>query len=216
MKRTKPVDVLSAFLLLSLNAIAQSTICLVKGDSIVAGSTDKSRINSVKQFNFIYDGPLDTMVVNGMRFLADVAPNFKTLADSSISAMRTLQTDYFSQMIQKEPAYFDKEIMRGYTSVGTGQLCLFGFENNKPVLLSIHFYMNKGVKHPVVISSSKLEQPEVLFLDRPLRAKGIIGNIDRGGAIIEVKRSISNLSNWGDRPIDVLILTKGRKQWMRK
>ncbi|MBS1663789.1 MAG: hypothetical protein JST68_22280 [Bacteroidetes bacterium] len=209
--------ILSFFLLLSFSAVSQTTVCLVKGDSVLAGSTDKSRINSVKQFNFVYDGPLDTMVVNGMRFLASVAPDFKTFADSLISSMKTLQTEFFTRVLQKEPDYFNKEIMEGKTSVGSGQLCLFGFENNKPVMFRINFYMNKGVKHPIVISSSKEDESNVLFLDGPPKLKGPLTHLERGGAIMQVKREVDAWAGLDESHlVDILILTKGGKQWLRK
>ena len=83
------------------------------------------------------------------------------------------------------------------------------------------FYINKGVKHPVVISYSL--QPQhiaILAADNPHKYKGIVGHLSEGGGVIEIKKLIGIETggpiDGSGLPIDVLLVTRGLKIWIRK
>jgi len=192
---------LTACLLLSVCSTAQTTICINKGDSVFAGGDDRSRIKSIRDYYFVYDGPLDTSVTNSITRIAANSPEIKTLHD--------------------EPVYFDQQVMRNQVSTIVGKICFFGFENSKAVLLDAVIYINKGVRHPVVISYSI--QPQYLaFLSTGYepRHKGLVGNLGGGGGALEIKRFIGIATDGpvdgSGPPIDVLVLTKNGKRWIRK
>jgi len=201
--------------------MAQTTVCLIKGDTVFAGGTDRSCIKSVGKFNFVFDGPLDTTVTATIDRIASTSQEFKTFSDSCVLAVKALYIDYFSNILHKDPAYFDQHIMGNQVSRVVGKMCLFGMENNKPVLIGIVFNMNKGVRHPVVISCGVQQQEMAVFFagDHP-RHKGIVGNLSDGGAVIEIKKWIGIDTDGpvdGTGPqIDVLVVTKKGRMWIRK
>jgi len=213
--------ILAACSLFPVCSTAQTTICINKGDSVFAGGTDRSRIKSIRDFNFVYDGPLDTSVTNSIIRIASNSPDIKTFSTSCVLLLKDLYTGYFSGILHDEPAYFDQQVMRNQVSTVVGEICFFGFENNKAVLLDAVFYINKGVRHPVVISYSL--QPQYLaFLTagyRP-RQKGVVGNLEDGGGALEIKKFIKigsdGPADGSGPPIDVLVLTKNGKRWIRK
>jgi len=212
---------LTTCLLLFVCSAAQTTICINKGDSIFAGGSDRSRIKSIRDYYFVYDGPLDTSVTNSITRIAANSPDIKTFSTSCVLLLKDLYTDYFSGILHDEPVYFDQQVMRNQVSTIVGRICFFGFENSKAVLLDAVIYINKGVKHPVVISYSL--QPQYLsFLStgyKP-RYKGVLGNLGDGGGALEIKRFIGMGTDGpvdgSGPPIDVLVLTKNGKRWIRK
>jgi hypothetical protein len=202
-------------------ATGQTTVCLIKEDSVCAGSTDRSCIKSVLNFNFIYAGPIDTSVVNAITRIAADCRDFKTLSNSCVLKLKALYADYFSGILRNNPDYFDRQAVDGQASSSIGQISFFGFEDNKPVLLTGAFYVNKGVRHPVAISYS-MEQRSlaVLSVGYHTRHKGIVGKLEDGGAVIEIKKLIgyetNDLVDGGGPPIDVLVVTTKGNIWIRK
>ncbi|HEY8968716.1 MAG TPA: hypothetical protein VIM64_06480 [Puia sp.] len=212
---------LAGCLLISICSIAQTTVCLIKGDTVFAGGTDRSCIKSAGKFNFVFDGPLDTTVTATIDRIASASQNFKTFGDSCVLAVKALYTDYFSNILHEDPAYFDQHILGNQASRVVGTACLFGIEDNKPVLIYIVFNMNKGVRHPVVISYSSEQQGMAIFLagDHP-RHKGVVGSLPDRGAVGEIKKVIGidtdgPVDGTGP-PIDVLVVTKKGRMWIRK
>ena len=101
----------------------------------------------------------------------------------------------------------------------------FGFENNKSVLISIHFYVNNGVKKPVVVSASTEEPPVdeiATFRWREPYPNGIIpgGHPASNSNIDRVKHFVTTFIKIAPRqaggPIDVLIVTKAGRKWIQK
>lgn len=214
--------ILAGCLLLSLHPIAQTTVCLIRGDSIFAGGTDRSRIKSAGKFNFVTDCALDSTVQATLVRIALVSPDFKTLSASFVQAVKELYTDYFSYGLRQDPAFFDAHVMGNQLSRVVGAACLFGMEDNKPVLIYIVFNMNKGIRHPAVISSTVVQQDEMLFSSpgEHRRHKGVVGNLGGHGPVGEIKIMIGidtdGAVDGTGPPIDVLIVTKKGKSWIRK
>jgi len=212
---------LAGCLFLSINSMAQTTVCLIRGDTVFAGGTDRSCIKSAGKFNFVFEGPLDTTVTATINRIAPASQDFKTFGASCVMAMKALYTDYFSDILRKDPAYFDLHIMGNQVSTVVGKTCLFGIENNKPVLIYIVFNMNKGVRHPVVISYSLQQQDFALFsAGDHTRHKGIVGSLPDRGSVGEIKKMIGIATDGPvdgtGPPIDVLVVTKKGRMWIRK
>jgi hypothetical protein len=212
---------LTVCLILSLCSIAQTTVCLIKGDSVFAGGTNKSRINSVRSFNFVYNGPFDSAVTSEITGTAASSGDFTSFSSSAAQALKDLLHDYFANILQNNPSFFDQQIMGERVSRVVGQICFFAIEDDKPILLNAVYYLNKGVKHPVVISYSIEKQDlAILSSDNRHRYKGIVGHLSEGGGVIEIKKWIGietggHIDGTGP-PIDVLLLTGNQKIWMRK
>lgn len=212
---------LASCLLLSVCSVAQTTVCLIKEDTVFAGGTDRSRINSAGEFNFVYNGPLEIPVVKTIDKIASDSRDFKTFSTTFALAAKEFYTDFFSDILHKDSVYFDRQIMGNQLSREVGQTCLFGMEKGKPVLIDIAFYMNKGVRHPVVISYSIKQQPIAVFWagDHP-RYKGIVGSLPDRGPVGEIKKMIgidtNGLVDGTGPPIDVLVVTKKGRMWIRK
>ncbi len=212
---------LTVCLLLSVCTIAQTTVCVIKGDSLLAGGTNKSRIKSAGNFNFVYVGPFDTAVTSKIFMTAATSSELKTFSTSAVLAVKDLYQHYFLRMLRNNPTFFDERVMGKQLSRVVGEICFFGIENDKPVLLNAVFYINKGVKHPVVISYSLQPQDiAILSPDNPHRYKGIVGHLSDGGGVIEIKKSIGietgGPMDGSGPPIDVLLVTRSQKIWIRK
>lgn len=211
---------LTACVVLSLCSTAQTTVCLIKGDSVLAGSTDKSRIRSVQAFNFVYNGPQDTSVTAMINKAAAGTGDLETFSHSSMLAVKSILVDYFSDILQKDPAFFDQQVVGNQGGRTVGAICFFGLEHNKPVLLNAVFYVNKGVRHPVVVSYSLNQQDIAVLSDgHHSRHRGIVGHLTDGGGVIEIKKMIGidtdGPVDGSGPPIDVLVVTKNGRIWER-
>jgi hypothetical protein len=204
---------------LSFSDGAQTTICKINGDSVFAGSTNRALIHSARQFNFVCSPGIDGILKPIVNKLAMRCPNFKMLSDSTARTIKELFTEFYMGILQSDPVHFDRDIMRGEMSIRVGQVCLFGYENAKPILLDIVFYMNKGVRHPVVVSYSVSAQPMAFLSEQSPNFKGIVGNLDKGGGVIQVKRQIvlwtKGRTDAIGPAVDVLVVTKSGTQWVR-
>jgi hypothetical protein len=214
--------ILAACLFLSICSKAQTTVCLISGDTVLAGGDNKSVIKSVRGFNFVYEGPLDTAVVSALiGRVAEGSKDFTTFSSSCALGIKDLCLRYFSNIQQKDSTFFNEHIIAGQVSRTVGSICLFGVENNKPVLNYLVFYLNKGIRHPVVVSYSLQPQYMAVFSDgtHP-RHKGIVGNLEKGGAVMEIKKMIGIATegpiDGSGPPIDVLVITKNGVKWIRK
>lgn len=225
---SRPCRTLIACLLMALSSAAQisartTTVCvIIDKDSLFAGTTDRSSFYAVQGFNFAYEGPLNADVITHIGRQAARCKSFGTLTDSCKADIRRLFLDYFTEYIKKDSADFNRNVMGGRLdrTRTIGHICLFGFENDKPALIDILFYINKGVKHPVVISYSGQPQPSVWFYTGPIPGiKGPIGNFSGAGGMVEVKRTISYLKTGkitGGPPVDIEVMTKNKTEWYSK
>ena len=215
------VHLLAACLLLSLSTVAQTTVCIIRKDTLYTGCTDSAHIQTVKGFNFFYGGPFDPEVTATIKEAAANAVDFTTCANSCAQAVKELYLEQFSHIRSTDPTVFDQKIMGNRLSITVAQICLFGIENMRPVLIVVVFYMNKGVKHPVVITYNITHEPmATCSLGPHQRHKGIVGNMDSGGPVAELKKNIGYETDGpvdgSGPPIDILVLTKQVRRWIRK
>ena len=188
--------------------------------SLFAGTTNRSSFYAVHGLNFAYDGPLDTFVIAHIARQAARCSSFSELSDSCKSDITQLFRRYFTAYINSDPAGFDRDVIGNRINRTVGQVCLFGFENSKPVLIDIRFFINKGVKHHVVISCSGDVVPSVCLYTGPIpKMAGPVGNFSGAGGVEEVKRTISFLKTsklTGGPAVDILVMTKSKTEWLSK
>src|SRR5690349_20138279 len=85
---------------------SQTTVCIIRGDSLFAGSTVNSRIVTDGKFNFVYDGPMDEKITAAIDKVAAVTKDFKSFSDSCTSKLRKIYTDTFTSIHQIDPSAF--------------------------------------------------------------------------------------------------------------
>jgi hypothetical protein len=113
---------LASCLLLSVCSVAQTTVCLIKEDTVFAGGTDRSRINSAGEFNFIYNGPLEIPIVKTISKIASDSRDFKIISTTFALAAKEFYTNFFSDVLHKDSAYFDRQIMGNQLAGRSGKL----------------------------------------------------------------------------------------------
>ena len=207
--------------LLWLASLSQTTACFINGDTLFAGSTDNSRIINDGKFYYVFDGPFDSKFINTIDKIAAASSHFKSFSDSCASKLRRILADTFTALYHKDPGYFDRQIMGNSSSIGVARVVLFGHEHSKPDMVEIVFTMNKGVKHPVVITAGTDETPLSFISSNHQPPNAKLAVLWRGETgLLVIKRLIYNRASGSTvetgPPLDILILTKQGKKWVRK
>ena len=203
---------------------AQVVVCNhLYHDTIYVGTDNRALIKPAGTYYYTSDMPEPPQFKNALhRWVANGA-GIDGLADSCMAFFKTAFTEFFEDILEKNPDYFNHKVMHGQVNITLGSVCFLGAEGGRPRLVEVRVYMNKGVKHPVVISFSKGEQPMAIIAvsGKPYPLKGVMGNagLSRVG---ELKRDIAL---WAGRnpagaenggPIDVLVLTGKGGMWSRQ
>jgi len=211
----KTIVTLYFYLFFALSASGQTVVCLVRSDTVFAGTTDKSKINSIGKFNFVFAGPLDTIATRELSRIATISAHFNEFHDSSIHTLKKIFNALFSNTHDQDSNFFNKQVLEYGVTRAISKVCFFGYEKGKPVLINISFYLNKRIKHPVVISYGEDLSPFAVFSGPPSVRKGAVGFPRNFGGADEVQSTIRIVSN-NDGPIDILIITRKRSAWIRK
>jgi hypothetical protein len=205
---------------LSIPSVAQIVTCMERHDTIYVGASSRWFVKQTGRFYYAAGVPEDSLVLSEISRIAGRAASIDGLADSSIAYMRLRYTGLFGEILAKDADFFNRRIMHDQPNVTLGELCFFGIEGGRAKLVQVFVFMNKGKKHPVVISSSRQDSPGALITWKAGRPyPGIWGNygLSRVG---ELKQEIALFSMKNpkhfDEPIDVLVLTKKGGVWSRQ
>ncbi|HEV2479231.1 MAG TPA: hypothetical protein VGS79_06195 [Puia sp.] len=210
-------------LFISSPLVAQVVVCNhLYHDTIYVGTDNRALIKPVGTYYYATNMPADPQLDSELRHWVARGAGIDGLADSSMGFIKPRYTQFFSGMLAKNADLFNNRVMHGQVNITLGSVCFFGVDGGRPRLVEVRVYMNKGVKHPVVISFSKDDQPmAILGGGKPYPLKGVMGNagLSRAG---ELKREIAL---WTGRnpvgaetggPIDILVLSPRGGVWMRQ
>ena len=214
------IPLLAVLFVLPLSSVAQTVSLLQEKDTIYVGTDSRAFVKQTGRFFYAVNVPEDSLEVSEINRLAGHATGIDGLVDSCIAHLRLRYTVLFGDILKRDKDFFNKHIMRDQVSVGLGGLCFFGIEGGRPRLIHVIVYMNKGIKHPVVITASKQDQPRAVVTRAIGSLKsGIWGN--RGlSRVAELKQDIALCTSRDPKefvdPIDVLVLTPKGGMWTRQ
>jgi len=217
----RSILVLAALSTLSLTSVAQITLCEQHGDTIYVGTNNRGVVFHTGNYYVIAHAPdIDAAGMNKIDHWAARGTGVEDLADSCIAYLKPMYTQHFTELLAKKPAEFNG-IMNGQPNVSLGKICFFGMDGSRARLIEVIVYMNKGIKHPVVVSFSKKEQPSVLIGHTQRPVVQTFGN--RGLSMIGwLKKSLAFCSGRdrngpeADAPIDVLVVSRNGGVWTRQ
>jgi len=215
---------LIAFIVSTFSSHAQRiAVCDAYHDTIYVGETVRSFVSPVGHYYFMTDvDGINPIIVANISKWAARGPGMDGLVDSSMRFLKRESTAYFTTVRRADPKFFDDSLMEGRANVLLGHLCFLGTENGRPRLVYVAVYMNKGIRHPVVISFSKEDaQTAIIGATKMWPTTKVFGNfgLSRVGWIKTRMALYMGRDPDGagaKRPIDVLVFTRDGGVWMRQ
>jgi len=179
------------------------------------------KIKFAGKFNFVLSDPDDTTRINIIQKIAASANNLQELTARYLEIMKSMIAEHYRFAKEHNPAEYKMVIDKPVFTTW-----FLGYENNKSRLISIHFYVNNGVKKPVVVSASTEEPRFDEICNLKWRQLVDPHNIIAGGRAADnsnverVRHTVTWQTNMFPRqtggPIDVLIITKAGKKWIQQ
>jgi hypothetical protein len=215
---------LSTFFMLFNSSVAQQIAVFDHiNDTIYVGTNYRPYVRAIGEFYFATDiAGIDPAAISNISRWAALGTGIDGLADSSKGYAKSLLTKFFSGILKSDPKFFDDSIMENKANVMLGHLCFLGLDRGRLRLVLVTVYMNKGIRHPIVISFSKEDTPTAIVGATGMRPTNrAYGNAGLSRVAWLKKRMALWTGKDPDgsqagRPVDVLLLTKNGGVWTRQ